>query len=179
MRTMLNSNVVFVVLGCLITTLLAAGVAAAGDEEEAAARYAKARELLAEEKYRKAAQMYRTIFEEDAESAYAADALYWQAFAALFTRATLQPDEYFIRAGENSERICFVNSGLLRLFYRRHDGKEFNKSFSRENEFAGAYSAWLTQTPARFSIQALEQCHLLVAEFADLVVPGGQAHRCK
>ena len=48
----------------------------------------------------------------------------WEVFAALFSQTSLRPEQYFLQAGENSESICFVNTGLLRLFYRTAEGKE-------------------------------------------------------
>ncbi len=93
----------------------------------------------------------------------------WRQFAGLFQPRALDAGDYFIRAGEMSERLAFVNSGLLRFFYTTPDGREFNKSFSRENEFAGAYSAYLAREPARFAIQALEPCRLLAAKIDDIV----------
>jgi CRP-like cAMP-binding protein len=101
----------------------------------------------------------------------------WDDFAACFEARQLARNDYFLRAGEASERLCFVNSGLLRFFYRDTEGNESNKSFSRENDFAGAYSAWLTGTPARFSIQTLEPTQLLEARFADITALF-EAHAC-
>ena len=93
----------------------------------------------------------------------------WENFAALFTSRKLDRGNFFVRAGGEACSLCFVNAGLLRFFYQTSDGKEFNKSFSKENEFAGNYSAYLTGTESRFSIQAVEESHLLVADFADIV----------
>ena len=92
----------------------------------------------------------------------------WEFFAALFAPRKLDSGNYFLRAGAKSGSLCFVNAGLLRFFYETGDGKEFNKSFSKENEFAGNYSAYLTGTESRFNIQALEDSHLLVASFSDI-----------
>ena len=92
----------------------------------------------------------------------------WQNFATLFAHRKLDSGKFFVRAGEASVSLCFVNAGLLRFFYETGDGKEFNKSFSKENEFAGNYSAYLTATESRFNIQALEDSHLLVAKFSDI-----------
>ena len=101
----------------------------------------------------------------------------WTRFQDLFRVQALEKNACFVRAGEPSTAMCFVNSGLLRFYYQTADGKEFNKAFSRENEFAAAYSAYLTDAPARFSIQALEPCQLLVAELRE-VVALFEAHRC-
>jgi CRP-like cAMP-binding protein len=93
----------------------------------------------------------------------------WQSFRQLFVSRRLDKGEYFIRAGEVSEYSAFINAGLVRFFYQARQGQEFNKSFVYENQFMSAYSAFLTQSPARFNIQALEECHLLVAKTRPMV----------
>jgi CRP-like cAMP-binding protein len=92
-----------------------------------------------------------------------------EKFLALFGKRTLERDAYFLQAGERSTELAFVNAGLLRFFYQTEDGKEFNKSFIPENQFAAAYSAYLTGAPARFNIQALEPSRLLVCNLHDVV----------
>ena len=86
-----------------------------------------------------------------------------QEFLGLFASRTLDKAALFQQASEAASELCFVNAGLMRMYYTTSDGKEINKSFILENSFAGAYSAWLSRTPARFSIQAMEETHLLVA----------------
>ncbi len=95
----------------------------------------------------------------------------------LFKTRTLEAGEYFVRSGDRSIELGFVNSGLLRFFYQTVDGKEFNKSFITENQFAAAYSAFLTRLPTRFSIQAIEKSHLLICDLAPVVNLFDQ-HRC-
>lgn len=92
-----------------------------------------------------------------------------EVFLALFSSRNLKAGEYFLRAGDQSSEIAFLNSGLLRFFYQTEDGKEFNKSFITENQFAAAYSAFLTGHSARFTIQALEESQLLVANLESVV----------
>jgi CRP-like cAMP-binding protein len=92
----------------------------------------------------------------------------WSVFEAQFTARSIDSGHFFVRAGDKPDSLCFVNAGLLRFYYQTESGKEFNKSFSAENEFAGNYSAYLTATGSRFSIQALEDSHLLVAGFAEI-----------
>ncbi len=92
-----------------------------------------------------------------------------EGFLRLFKSRSLEAGDYFVRAGDQSTEMAFVNSGLLRFFYQTGDGKEFNKSFTTENQFAAAYSAFLTQMPARFNIQALEQSQLLVASLQSII----------
>ncbi len=96
---------------------------------------------------------------------------------SLFGTRVLQRGEYFLRAGDQSRELAFVNSGLLRFFYQTAAGKEVNQSFIPGNQFATAYSAFLTEMPARFSIQALEESHLLVADLRP-VLELCDRHRC-
>ena len=92
----------------------------------------------------------------------------WNSFEALFHARHLKSGDYFIRAGEHAEDLGFINVGLVRFFYQTPGGSEFNKSFAQENGFLAAHSAFLTKTTTRFSIQALEDCELLVANISDM-----------
>jgi CRP-like cAMP-binding protein len=93
----------------------------------------------------------------------------WEHFESLFNIRHYKAGDYFIRAGEESESLGFINVGLFRFFYQTPKGTEFNKSFAQENGFIAAYSAYLTKTPARFNIQALENGQVLVANLAQIV----------
>ncbi|MGK3994344.1 hypothetical protein [Sorangium sp. So ce1024] len=53
----------------------------------------------------------------------------FEDFAALFHGRSLRKGETFVRAGETSDSVALVNSGIARMFYTRRDGKEFNKAF--------------------------------------------------
>ncbi len=101
----------------------------------------------------------------------------FDTFFQLFRTKSVMAGDYFIRAGEKSTELAFVNAGLLRFFYQTKDGKEFNKSFITENQFASAYSAFLTGMPARFSIQALEESQLLICDLEQVIDLFDQ-HRC-
>jgi CRP-like cAMP-binding protein len=100
-----------------------------------------------------------------------------EEFLGLFRPRNLPQGWYFLHAGDASTELAFIGSGLLRLFYQSEDGKEFNKGFNTENQFSAAYSAAVGHTPARFSIQALEEASLLVAPIHS-VLELFDEHRC-
>lgn len=89
----------------------------------------------------------------------------WDEVAALFQRKSLDKGEHFLQAGVRSSVFGFVASGLLRMYYLRRDGKEFNKSFIRAHDFTGATDSMLSGEETRISIQALEPSILLVADY--------------
>ena len=72
-----------------------------------------------------------------------------------------QKDEYLHQSGDIGEKVFFICSGLVRFFYITEDGKEHNKSFSKENQFAGALQFSFDPQPSRFYIQALEPTQVL------------------
>ncbi|MCB1760418.1 MAG: Crp/Fnr family transcriptional regulator, partial [Gammaproteobacteria bacterium] len=58
--------------------------------------------------------------------------------------------------------------GLVRFYYITEDGKEYNKSFSQENQFAGAIQYTFQPEPGRFYIQALEPTRALAISLQGL-----------
>lgn len=77
----------------------------------------------------------------------------------------LARDEYLLRAGEQHHFLCFIDSGLLRLFYVSPEGKERNKAFYTGGHLVGPVSAALSGGPAPFSIQALEPSEVLLLPY--------------
>jgi CRP-like cAMP-binding protein len=74
-------------------------------------------------------------------------------------------DAMVLTAGSRERNIFLVESGLLRLFYTSPDGRERNKAFFGPGKVCGPISAVITDSPAPFSIQALEPSRLLRADY--------------
>jgi CRP-like cAMP-binding protein len=74
--------------------------------------------------------------------------------------------EYFLRAGEVPDRIGYVVSGLMRLFYVTEAGTEINKHFCVEGSLAVSYDAFLRREESSLFIQALEDTELIVIDRA-------------
>lgn len=92
----------------------------------------------------------------------------WRALEAELSPQTVAKGEFFTRPGEPSGRVALVRAGLLRFYYVDAGGAEFTKAFRGPGELAAAYAELLLGQPARTHIQALEDCELLVADFARL-----------
>lgn len=93
---------------------------------------------------------------------------YFDDVAGLFRRRSLEKGDFLVRAGDASDTVAFVSSGVARMFYTRRDGKEFNKGFVSPPDFVSALEALITKTPPSLSIQALSPMQLLVASYAEL-----------
>ena len=92
----------------------------------------------------------------------------WDKGVHIFSYRTCDKNEYRLRAGAICTHFYLVLKGVLRQFYTTAEGREFNKSFSLQDEPCGSFHSALTKMPSRFSIQALEDCQLLCFCFDDL-----------
>ena len=52
-----------------------------------------------------------------------------QKLLDLFVPKTLKKGEYYAIEGEYSKKLAFVQTGVMRAFYRNPKGDEFNKLF--------------------------------------------------
>ncbi len=84
----------------------------------------------------------------------------WDAWLPLVDEITVEPEHCLLRAGDEQHYLYVIKKGLVRFFYTSSEGKEWNKSFYGEGQVIGSLSAHLTQSPCRFTIQALEPCEL-------------------
>jgi len=94
----------------------------------------------------------------------------------FFTPVTLEKGEYFLKAGRFSDRLGFVQSGILREYVVRDD-EEITKWISTQGYFAVDLASFVFQQPARWNLQALTTVELYVISSDDYkrihtVLPG-------
>lgn len=92
----------------------------------------------------------------------------WAKFSAMFTARTLQKGDIFINSGEVAKDIAFLESGILRAFYRNSEGIEYNKHFFTSPCFIGGYASLITGEPNQIIQEALSECCVQVARFSDI-----------
>lgn len=86
--------------------------------------------------------------------------------ASYFKPLTLTKDDYFLKAGRSSDRLGFVQSGILREFVEI-DNKQVTKWISTKGYFAVDLASFYFHQPSRWNIQALTDCELYVIERKD------------
>ncbi|WP_197491640.1 MULTISPECIES: Crp/Fnr family transcriptional regulator [Emticicia] len=92
----------------------------------------------------------------------------WANLKPLFSKKKLLKGEYFIEQGQLATKIGFLESGVIRAFYRNDEGVEYNKHFFIPNALVGGYASMITGRPNVIIQQALIDCDLLVADFSQL-----------
>lgn len=91
----------------------------------------------------------------------------WEQLSALFKEKQLLKNDYFIKEGETATEIAFLTSGIVRAFFRNEEGLEYNKTFFVAPCFFGGYSSLITGMPNQINHQALADCNILVANYAE------------
>lgn len=86
----------------------------------------------------------------------------------LFKEMHLQKGDYFLKQGNISRQIAFVNKGTLRIFYLNDKANETTSCFCNENNWTTSYKSFIQQQPSTRSIQALEDTELLVIDYENL-----------
>ncbi len=81
--------------------------------------------------------------------------------SSFFKPVTLKKGDYFLKTGRSSDRLGFVQSGIVRE-YVEIDNKEVTKWISTKGYFVVDLSSFVFQKEARWNIQALTDCDLFV-----------------
>lgn len=76
--------------------------------------------------------------------------------APLFSRCGLDRNQALLAQGQRWDDAVLIESGLLRLFFLRPDGREFNKNFYAEGALLCPLTPAMWGEPSLFSIAAVE-----------------------
>lgn len=89
----------------------------------------------------------------------------WVELLPILSERKLKKGEFFLKAGEKASEVGFLITGYCRQYYTDSEEHEFNHSFVFENELMAGYPSLLRRTPSNFSIQAMEDCDILVSSW--------------
>lgn len=87
-----------------------------------------------------------------------------QYFTSLLKLKKLRKKQYLLQEGDVARYDYFVNKGCLRTYTIDEKGQEHVVQFSIEDWWTGDMYSFLTQKPARYTIDALEDTELLCLE---------------
>jgi len=84
-----------------------------------------------------------------------------------FRPFVLAKGSFFLKAGEISKQVGFLQKGLIRYFVFK-DEEESTFEFTKEGEFIADYESFRNKTASIQNIQAIEECKMLVINYEDL-----------
>ncbi|WP_243652276.1 Crp/Fnr family transcriptional regulator [Mariniflexile fucanivorans] len=73
--------------------------------------------------------------------------------------------QYIVQQGDICKFSCFVLSGCTKTFYMDGEGQEHILMFSIEDWWTSDMGSFITQTPADFNIQCLENSELVMFSY--------------
>jgi CRP-like cAMP-binding protein len=94
----------------------------------------------------------------------------------LFETKQYKQGDFILKENVVCKHIVFITSGLARSYYVNNDGKEFTWYFhfndadsEFENYYLIDYNSFLAQSPAQLSIQALDNCKVIMLGFENIL----------
>lgn len=84
----------------------------------------------------------------------------WSIFESIFTKKQLLKKENWVNEYEESDKVCIVESGLMRIFMYNQKGEEKTHSFIIEGGAALNHFWIYAREPSPVTIQALEDTTL-------------------
>lgn len=82
----------------------------------------------------------------------------------VFKETHYKAKEYLLKAGEVCQKLYFINEGLVRVSLLGINSEDTTFNFRDKYQFATDYESFLTQKPASFSLQALENTNCFEVE---------------
>ena len=82
----------------------------------------------------------------------------WLLLVTHATEIELKKNDYFVKEGEISREIGILTKGIVRSYYIKEDGKEYNKTLFTAPNIIGSYVSLITGQPNRLPQQALTDC---------------------
>ena len=79
----------------------------------------------------------------------------------------LEKGAFFLNAGQINRHVAFLQKGLVRYFVFK-DEEESTFEFTKEGEFIADYQSFNNKTPSIQNIQAIEDCEMLIINYADV-----------
>ncbi|NTS78260.1 Crp/Fnr family transcriptional regulator [Catenovulum sp. SM1970] len=91
---------------------------------------------------------------------------FFQFFQQNAKAKVLAKGDVLFHQGEACQQLFYVQSGLLKGFYLDEQGNESIKSFIGDNDIITSVQAVAGSGISSFSLQALEETHVLAIDFA-------------
>lgn len=83
-----------------------------------------------------------------------------------FKKVQIEKKQLYVKEDEICKKVAFIKKGLFKLYYNL-DGVECIMLFFQENQFVTDYYSYLTQTPSKRPIQAIEDSIIYNVSYND------------
>lgn len=91
-----------------------------------------------------------------------------EAIERAFSPVRFHKGEQWIEEGKVCRQVAYVMEGKLRIYYLDDNGEEVTCYFVTPGNFVSSFTSFLTNTPTKENIEAIEDSTLLVISKTDL-----------
>ena len=91
----------------------------------------------------------------------------WEDLSSRWITLSFAKNEMITNLNEVEKYFYFVASGVQRAYFLR-DGQEICVGFSFDHSYSGLYDSFITKSPSRFCLQAINDSRLLAITLPDL-----------
>ncbi len=84
------------------------------------------------------------------------------AIKRCFKPRSIPKGDFFIREHQYCNHVGFVTKGRLRIYYSDENQQEITCHFTNPNEFVTSFTSYLTRTPTKENIEAIEDVEMMV-----------------
>lgn len=93
----------------------------------------------------------------------------WEYFSSRLVQRTFEKKTVFLKLGEVSNHISFIEYGVVRLYLpKEFVEKEVTFGFSFKNQFISAYDSFLTRKPSLYELETLSETRIYSISYPDL-----------
>ncbi|MBK1895697.1 Crp/Fnr family transcriptional regulator [Chryseobacterium paridis] len=89
-----------------------------------------------------------------------------KTIVSFFKPEVIKKNQFFLTAGKKSTKLSFIQSGFLRIFCET-EKKEITQWISTKGHFVTDLSSFMSDIPARWTIQALTDTQLYTIDKSD------------
>src|ERR1700744_1649796 len=86
----------------------------------------------------------------------------------LYKPQKIRRREYLIKSGEICKFDYFTTQGCIRSYFVDKNGKEHNLTFAIEGWWTGNLHSFMTRTPSKYTVEALEDAQVLKISNTDI-----------
>ncbi len=74
---------------------------------------------------------------------------------------TLSKNEFLLRVGSTAKEVYILKRGAIIAYFLHTEGSTYNKNIFLEGNLVGSTVSYLTKTPSRFALEAIEDCEII------------------
>jgi CRP-like cAMP-binding protein len=98
--------------------------------------------------------------------------------STAFTKTTYPKGSILLHPGDVSDKICFIEAGILREYFIDADsGEEYTTQLVTENTFFYSTESYIFSLPSNRSVEVVESCRLVSIKKGDVESFCEKSHR--